>query len=85
MRELTGEEGRERGRGARLLGALGGRAGCRREAWWLLLCPCCSCPLAVREKKVGGRRREEREKKRREGKREIFQTRKFVKKIKDNL
>jgi hypothetical protein len=60
MGELAGE-GRE--------GALGGRAGCRREARCLLLCPCCSCPLAVREKKAGGRRREEkREKRKEEGK-----------------
>jgi hypothetical protein len=95
MGELTGEEERERGegQGARLLGVLGGRAGCRREARWLLLYACCSCSLAVPEKKVGGRRREEkREKRKEEGKGkekrekgEIFQTWKFLEKIKDNL
>jgi hypothetical protein len=71
MGELAGEEERERGegRGPRLLGVLGGRVGCRREARWLLLCACCSCPLVVREKKVGGRRRKEkREKRKEEGK-----------------
>jgi hypothetical protein len=47
------------GQGERLLGALGGRVACNREAWWLLLCPCYSCPLAVCEKKVG-RRKEKR-------------------------
>jgi hypothetical protein len=50
----------EWGRGAWLLGVLGGRAGCRGEAQRLVLRPCCSCSLAVREKTVGGRRREEK-------------------------
>jgi hypothetical protein len=40
--------------------------GCRREARWLLLSPCCSCPLVVHEKKAGGRRREEKREKRKE-------------------
>jgi hypothetical protein len=92
MGELPREEGREgeRGRGPRLLGALGGRAGYRREAQWLLLYPCCSCPLAVCEKKVGGRKREEKREKRKEegkgkkekGKGKIFQTWKFSEKNK---
>jgi hypothetical protein len=54
------------GGGHSCLGVLDGRAGYWREARWLLLCPCCSCPLAIREKKAGRRkvkRREIKEKK----------------------
>jgi hypothetical protein len=83
MGELTGE-GRE-GEGVGQ-GVLGGRVGYRREARWLLLCPCYWCALAV-----GGRRREEKREKRKEVKEKerekgkIFQTWKFLKKIKYNL
>jgi hypothetical protein len=83
MGELTGE-GRE-GEGVGQ-GVLGGRVGYRREARWLLLCPCYWCALAV-----GGRRREEKREKRKEVKEKerekgkIFQTWKFPKKIKYNL